>query len=535
MLTQIRHLPRAFQAGSVLLRHLLAPLLRPSLRRAEGPARLRRAFEELGGAWVKLGQALALRLDLLPPEYCQELFKLLNEVKPFPFADVRRIILEDLKRPPEEVFASFEEEAFAAASIGQVHRAVLHDGERVAVKVQRPHIRQLIMADLGVMYLFSGLLDRTRLLGATRTRRVVDEFARWTMDELDYRIEAHHAERLRRNSREEQTERVARIHRDLSSERVLTMEFLDGIPLIEILYALRAADANYLNALKEKGHDLATIAENLTWNLLNQIYRFGYFHADLHPANLFVLPDNVIGYVDFGIVGKLPPEVRESLAHYAWNLYEGNTDRAAEEFMRWVSPSEGTDTGAARVELTRVIDDYLSSIAEPGRKLGREGSAAFELEILNSIRRHQMVFSPSIVTYLKALVTADTLIFELAPDFDLRGMENHFFQYMMVRETRDLLDAKKLAHLAFDYGHRLQRALDALESAVEPNGFNGKRRAESRSRVASVLLVCAWVAAIFYVARTSARGEALWLQEPLIIVTLLGAFALVSLLAPGRN
>src|SRR6188472_4250328 len=149
---------------------------------------MRLALEELGGAWVKFGQMLAMRFDLLPAAYGDEMFRLLNQVRPFPYSQVQEIVAQELGKPPEEVFKSFEAESFAAASIGQVHRAVLPSGEAVEVKVQRPDVRAGVQADISLMYAFSWVLDRTRVFGGTRTRVVIDEFARWTADELDYLV-----------------------------------------------------------------------------------------------------------------------------------------------------------------------------------------------------------------------------------------------------------------------------------------------------------------------------------------------------------
>ena len=156
------------------------------------------------------------------------------------------------------------------------------------------------------MYSTTRILDWSHVFGATRSRDVIDEFARWTADELDYMVEARQAVLLYQNAQGDKVERIARVHRDYTTSRVLTTELIVGIPLIDIMIAKREGNTAYLEALAARGHDLDRIVRNLDWNMLNQVYVFGYFHADLHPANLFVLPGDAIGYVDFGIVGQLP-------------------------------------------------------------------------------------------------------------------------------------------------------------------------------------------------------------------------------------
>lgn len=511
MLTLISNLLRVLQLITTIFRYIISPLILLFIKRLlfikprkiNAPEQVRFALEALGGAWIKLGQALALRFDLIPPEYCYELFKLLNKVNPFPFKEVRKIIKKDLKRSPEEIFQLFEKESFAAASIGQVHKAVLPTGEKVAVKVQRPSIRRIIYADIRLMYLAAGFLDRTKLFGATRLRDVIDEFANWTADELNYLTEARHAQNLHLNAQGDPLERHAKVYVELSSPRVLTMEFIEGIPLIEIIYALKDKDVEYLNSLEKKGYDLYQIASHLTWNLLNQTYRFGYFHADLHPANLFVLPGNAIAYVDFGIVGNISNEVRESLSQYAWHLYQGNIDKATEEFMRWVSPSDETNVEAARNELIRIIDDYLSSLRDPKSKKGAEGSSVFEVDLLNAIRRHQMMVSSNIVTYLKALVTADAVVFELAPDFDLQKIENRFFGRLIQQDILEFLEPVRLTRFVYEYSYRINRVFDLLESFRQSGRSVTETIREVRGKIQglalfAVLIVIALISINFF-------------------------------------
>ena len=212
---------RAAQIFVVLFRYRILFAALPWRRHQLDPVQLRLALEHLGGAWIKLGQMLAMRFDLLPVAHCRELFKLLNDVKPFPYEDVRDIIRQELGNDPESIFLEFDPTPFAAASIGQVHRAVLPSGRRVAVKVQRPEARKLFAADIQLMYALSNVLSRVGLFGAMNSRQVIDEFAKWTADELDFVVEARQAIRLRENAAGDAFQRVPKIWGEFTSSRVL--------------------------------------------------------------------------------------------------------------------------------------------------------------------------------------------------------------------------------------------------------------------------------------------------------------------------
>ena len=435
---------------------------------------MRLALESLGGAWLKLGQMLALRYDLLPAAYCDELFGLLNKVAPFPYADVRRIVHEELGGDPEEIFASFEHESFAAASIGQVHRATLHNGDLVAVKVQRPGIRQKLQADIDLMYGTSWLLDRVHLFGVGRSRDLIEEFARWTKDELDYMVEARQAVLLWEHAQGDRYEHIARVYRDYTTSRVLTTERIEGIPLIEIMIAKRNGDDVYLDALAAAGHDLDRIVKRLDWNMLNQVFVFGYFHADLHPANLFVLPGDGIGYVDFGIVGQLPNRVRDSLTRYSWLLFRGDVEGAVRELMRWLAPGPATDSNAARWQLIRVHQAFLyDTVASqtrvtkgapgPSREATDNPYSRLAVDVLASIRLHELTLSASIVAYFKMLVTLGTLRHALSSEYDLQDNVRQFVRRLARQQGLAWLDPRRTVDRLFAGASRIQRTLEFME------------------------------------------------------------------------
>jgi predicted unusual protein kinase regulating ubiquinone biosynthesis (AarF/ABC1/UbiB family) len=497
-------LGRAWQVSRVFARALALPWL---LRRRHppGPERLQAALEELGGAWIKLGQALALRFDVLPAEYCLQLFQLLNQVRPFPAEDVRRVVEQELGRTVEALFPRFEWEPIAAASIGQVHRAELSDGTLVAVKVQRPGIRELIGADLRLMHGLAALADLFSPFGRTRARSLVREFARWTREELDYRMEARHVSVLRRNAEDDPHERNPRVFPACTTERVLTLEYLAGIPVVDIVGAIRRHDESFLEALAARGHDRRRIASHIAWNALNQVYRFGYFHADPHPANLIVLPGDAIGYVDFGIVGKLDEETTRALRYFAQSLFAGRVSRAVEVFMRFLAPSGRTDLEAAHRDLVEAMKSYLES----ARVSPREEAAPeeiFEIAILRLVRRHGMAIAPDAARYLKAVLTAEATVKELDPLFDLTAHENRFFGRLMGIELAESLSVHGVGQWLLDTRVRVERVLDAVESLGDAPGRLAPLAGEVRRRVQvfSLLTLAAWVTLL--VAAWSAGG-----------------------------
>lgn len=314
---RIRHLNRFREVATVLARHgfglileemgltnLLSLPKRIFTRQEEIDSRsmgerLRFALEELGPTYVKLGQIASTRPDILPDFLIRELEKLQDQVAPFPYAEASRIIEQELGKAPLEIFQRFEEFPLAAASIGQVYFAVLKTGEEVAVKVQRPLIGQVIQTDLEILLDLASIAER-RLEWARfyRLKEMAEEFARSLQAELDYSIEGRNAEKIGKQFKDTPEIYIPKIYWEYSSKRVLTLEFIRGVKLSQI------------EELKESGYNLKTIAENLVKAMFKQILIDGFFHADPHPGNIFVLPGQVVSLIDFGMVGRLNSEMK---------------------------------------------------------------------------------------------------------------------------------------------------------------------------------------------------------------------------------
>ena len=306
--------------------------------------RIRMAVEELGPTFVKLAQVLSTRPDLIPSEFVDELAKLQDQVPSFPFLQVKEIVEAELNAPLEAKFPQFEEKPLAAASIGQVHRARLPSGEEVVVKVQRPRIRKTIEADLEILYHLATLIERhIEEWGIQRPTRIVEEFARTMEKEIDYAIEAAHAERFARQFMGNPALRVPRIYREFSTARVLTMEYIQGIKVSEI------------STLQKEGLDRKVIAASGADLILKQIFQFGFFHADPHPGNIFILPDNVICYLDFGMMGSVDRQGREDFADIVFGYLRRDESRIVQALLKIVE----WEAEPNRRHLEKDIADFL--------------------------------------------------------------------------------------------------------------------------------------------------------------------------------
>ncbi|NTU43838.1 MAG: hypothetical protein HGA78_12480, partial [Nitrospirales bacterium] len=276
----------------------------PPLKGPAIPERLRMAFAELGPSFIKLAQVLSARPDLITVAYADEFKKLQDEVPPFPSTEVKRIIEEEIGRPISEIFSYYEEQPLAAASIAQVHRAALLDGTKVVVKVQRPGIRENIEKDITILSTIARLLDKhvteSKLFNPIG---VVDEFARTVRKELSFVEEAKNCAVFRKNLEANTDVYIPLVYRDLVTERVLVMERIEGVRIDDI------------GAIERMGIDKKKLAVTGVNVYFKQILEDGFFHADPHPGNLLVMPDGRIAFLDFGIVGRVSDELKESIGH----------------------------------------------------------------------------------------------------------------------------------------------------------------------------------------------------------------------------
>jgi ubiquinone biosynthesis protein len=423
--------------GRIFLLTAIVPRrLRPNQARS-----VRSAFERLGATWIKLGQWLSLRFDLLPATYCREFLAIHSEATPLPFDDFRDIFKLEFGRCPEHVFTHIEREPFIATVLHQLHKAQSRDHDDLVVKVQRPGIARIVAADLWIMRRLARVIDFFRWAPNLSMHRLVEDFALSATNEIDYRVPARIIQLASQLSSGDRTEADVTIVPQYSGRRILTTKLIDGILLLDILTALRSGS---LHELAEAGLDLEVIARRIHWNMLNQVYREGLFHADVTPTSIMILPDNAIAYVDFGMMGRLPEDVRNSVQFFMSSVFFNRTDRAIDELVRWCTPSDSTDWLRFRDDIAKVIEDYLDGFrSEPGSP-PRQATSQFGLNVMTTLWRHRLTVPNDISLYLRALLTTDTIVFELCPEFDLPGAVGRFFARATALDAADALSPLKI-------------------------------------------------------------------------------------------
>ncbi len=373
------------------------------------PERLRLAFEELGPTFIKLGQLLSSRPDILSDEYIDELTKLLDEVPPEDFADIKNVIERELNAPIRDVFYSFEETPVAAASIAQVHLATLYDGREVAVKVQRPGIRDIIRDDIGIFYYIANLMERhypeSRIFNP---KGVIDEFSRVVNREMDFLFEASSMERMAKELRTEKGVLVPPVIREFTTRRVLTMGRLKGIRIDDV------------DGLVEQGIDPGEIARRVATLYLKQVFVTGFFHGDPHPGNIFVSNDGTIGLCDFGIMGSLDDRLREALANLLVAVVNMDYESIVKIHVDIGVVGEDVDI----MELREDIRDLL--VPYHGRSLREINPVEVFAGIVRVGIKNNVRLPRSLMLLDRTLLILDSLLRRLDPEFVLLDIAEPF-------------------------------------------------------------------------------------------------------------
>jgi ubiquinone biosynthesis protein len=375
---------------------------------------LRRALETLGPIFVKFGQMLSTRRDLVPADIADELARLQDQVPPFPADEVAATLNRVYARPLLEVFASIEREPVASASVAQVHLAILHDGTEVAVKVLRPNIRGVIANDVALLDVGATLIELLWADGRRlRPHEVVAEFARHLEDELDLMREASNASQLRRNFEGSPLLLVPEVHWDYCSNEVMVMQRMRGTPVSQV------------DELRAQGVNIPALARAGVEIFFTQVFRDGFFHADMHPGNIFVTPQGQYVALDFGIMGTLTEVDKNYLAQNFLAFFRRDYRRVAEAHIEsgWAPPETRVDEfeAAIRAVCEPIFDKPLKEISF-GKLL---------LRLFQTSRRFNMEVQPQLVMLQKTLLNIEGLGRDLDPDLDLWATARPFLERWM--------------------------------------------------------------------------------------------------------
>lgn len=516
---------------SVDLQHL-APFRRrvPSDPREGGSrgARVRAAMEELGPTFIKLGQLLSTRPDFVPADIIQELSRLQDSVPPVPPEDIAAEVEREIGRPLDQVFSRFDPEPLGAASIGQVHRATLHDGADVVVKVRRPGIEETVDIDLDILATLAEMADARWPSTRGAFTEIVREFARTLRREMDFRLEAANTERFRRLFADDGRVLIPSTYPELTTSRLLVMEHVDGVKI------------NDLDGLRALGVDTARLARLGAEVFLRQVLIDGMFHGDPHPGNLFVLPDGRLGVIDFGIVGRLDRRTIDSVT----DLFIGVTRRDVPRIVDGLTALGAVDDGGDAAALKRDVADLLDR--HHGKRLKDLALGDIVNEVLQVAHLHELRLPPDLLLLGKALVTIEGLGQQLDPEFNALEVAEPFALELIRRRLHPAAVAGRMARDAGDVletlgglPEKLQRTLnrlnrgevrvrvqlDALERAVH-------RLERGHNRVAmAVVFAALFVGASVLLA--AGAGPVLWGVPVLPAAAFLAAFVTGAVLALG--
>ena len=501
------------------------------------PERVRCAMQDLGPTFVKLGQVMATRVDLLTPEWTTELGKLQNAVPALPFAQVRPQLVEDLGADPEAVFERLEETPLAAASLAQTHRAWLADGSAVVLKVRRPGIRDTVEADLRLMARLAEIVEeRAPDLRRYHPAEVVQQFSASLRRELDFAAEGRNAERIAANFAGHDEVVVPRVYWEWTSERLNVQECLQGIAGTD----LAAVDA--------AGLDRAQLAATGADIVLKMVLEDGFFHADPHPGNIFYLPDGRIGVIDFGMVGRVSEQRRFQIVQLLHGLVERESAPVADVLMEWGEGGGEVDEARLQADVGAFVDQYR------GVPLKDLHMGLMLTDVPTILRDNGLSLPPDLALMIKAFLTLEGMGRQLDPDFDMAGAARPFLQRVVLqrysprtllkRGRRTALDAMELVG---DLPRELRRLLRTarrgrLHMQVEVTSLKafGEQVDRAANRLTMGVITAALVVGSSIVMNSAGGGvSSRWLLALGVLgfvgAGLIGLWILLSIWRSGRR
>jgi ubiquinone biosynthesis protein len=403
------------------------------------PARFRARLEALGPMFIKFGQFLALRPDLLPEPYCEALFGLLDEVAPMPWATVHGILAAEYGPAYGEIFAAIEQAPVGAGALAQVHRAHLRDGTVIALKVLRPTVHEALQRDLRRLRWVARAMEAAGATTGVSPRDVIEQVGAWVGQEIDLTRELENVSRLHRDYRGHPSIVIPRPFVSLSTSQVLAVDFVEGVRLSELTSALRRGEDPDA-WLAARSIDGDAFAETLIEAMLDQIFRNHFFHADPHPGNLMVLAGDRVGFVDFGLCDSLDATIEESQVRYFSAVYNGDTEQMISALLEILVPTDETDVDGFRRDV-RALAAELADRRRAGRTAGaprvpgrRTTSplAHYMSGILRAAGARGLKLPAQVFSLYRALLTVETVASQIGADEDLIGVGKSFFRRFVV-------------------------------------------------------------------------------------------------------
>ncbi|MEJ2200181.1 MAG: AarF/ABC1/UbiB kinase family protein [Desulfuromonadaceae bacterium] len=427
------------------------------IERLTQPERLRLAMVELGPTFIKLGQILSTRPDIIPREYAEEFGKLQDKVPSIPLAEIEQQILRELGYPIDELFNRFSPIPIAAASIAQVHRGRLKTGEEVVIKIRRPGITQIVETDVDILMGLAYLIENhIPTAGIYDPVGVVKEFRRTINREMDFTREGHTIDRFAINFAKVATVHIPQVQWPLTSEGVLTMEYIDGIKV------------SNLELLQEGGYDLKIIAKNGADAFLKQVLVDGLFHGDPHPGNFFILPGNRICMLDYGMVGRLDTELKYQLADLLLAVLQRDVDTVISLLLYSGDITEDINTKHLKRDLSELIDDYYDI------PLQEINAGKLLTEFIELLTQYRIKFPADLMLLGKALITMEGIGRQLDPDFNMIEHLRPFMEKLIKDKMTPVNVSKELLRVASSYGalaKNLPRDLKEFINRVNRNKF----------------------------------------------------------------
>lgn len=388
--------------------------------------KLRHSLQSLGPTFIKLGQLASSRRDIVPEQIAAELEKLQDEVQYVPYEKIEAIIEQELGGTPEEIFSCFNKEPLATASIGQVHVAQLHTGEEVAVKIQRPGIESVIKTDLEILHHLARRLEsRFEWMRTYRIQEIIDEFSHSLLNELNYLLEGRNGERIAKQFVDNPTIHIPKIFWEFTSNKVLTMEMIRGIKV------------NHYDELEEKGYNKKQIAERIIHAMLHQILEVGFFHGDPHPGNIYVLPDDHVAFLDFGMVGYLNDDLKYYFSSLIISLQANDTVGMMNTFEDWGLLDHATDRSKLQRDIELLHMKYYE-VALHKFSLGK-----IMIEVFSIAYKHKIKIPTNIAILAKVVLTLETILEKLDPALSIMKAIEPYGKRLMLKRYHPLNLAKK--------------------------------------------------------------------------------------------